>query len=299
MSIKRDTYTLIRDGQRLLWYTDRLWQLSATLPVQEVALADIPEFQQNCWFQSRPPTLEEVSSHAQRIFTADLKFPVILNDAGGLMDGGHRLCKAHLQGQTHVQAVQFLELPEPDEIVPGDFVDLRTDRLRIREFNAHDLEALFQLYQLPETSEFESWDPHENREQSRDLLQYFMDQSYQKPRREYVLAVEFEDQLIGLCGLDLGFGTETDDSRVGFLSYRLHPEYWGQNFATEAAKALMQFGFAKLGLHRVYAGCSANNGASVRVLEKLDMQHEGTTRQSFPVGTDWHDYKLFGRLKDD
>jgi len=104
---------------RYFWYTERLWRLAADLPAKTVAIASIPEFDQNCWFSEQtPPTCRAVAGHVQRILDADLRYPIILSANGGLMDGGHRLAKAWLQGATEIQAVQFEEDPEPDYIVP-------------------------------------------------------------------------------------------------------------------------------------------------------------------------------------
>ena len=108
-------------GGRGVWYTERLWDLARDLPVRMVAIADIPEFEQNCWFrESTPPTCRAVAEHARRIWDADLAYPVILSADGGLMDGGHRLGKAWLQGLTEVQAVQFVVDPEPDYVMTDD-----------------------------------------------------------------------------------------------------------------------------------------------------------------------------------
>src|SRR5690606_10561398 len=90
-------------GGRGLLRTKRLWALARDLPVRQVALADIPEFELDCWFQGRhAPTVREVAEHTRRINAADLSFPVILAADGRLMDGGHRLAKAWLEGRTHV-----------------------------------------------------------------------------------------------------------------------------------------------------------------------------------------------------
>ncbi|MDO8900390.1 MAG: hypothetical protein Q7V15_03455 [Phenylobacterium sp.] len=107
-------------GGRGYWWTQRLWTLAADLPVQPVALSDIPEFDVDCWFQGRhKPSIREVAGHAQRIFNADLTYPVILNAEGQLMDGAHRLAKAWLEGRTHIAAVRFPVTPEPDWMVPA------------------------------------------------------------------------------------------------------------------------------------------------------------------------------------
>jgi hypothetical protein len=104
-----------------VWYTERLWELSHDLPVRTIAIADIPEFDQDCWFgPGNPPTCRAVAGHAKRIWEADLAYPIILSANGGLMDGGHRIAKAWLNGSTEIQAVQFPVDPEPDFIVPDN-----------------------------------------------------------------------------------------------------------------------------------------------------------------------------------
>ncbi len=104
-----------------MWYTERLWRLARDLPVRTIAVTDIPELDQDCWFGStHVPTCRAVAQHAQRIWDADLSYPIILSADGGLMDGGHRLAKAWLLGLPHMQAVQFTIDPEPDYIIPDD-----------------------------------------------------------------------------------------------------------------------------------------------------------------------------------
>lgn len=102
---------------RAFWYTEHLWQLAAGLPVEDVAIDSIPEFDENCWF-AEPPTCREVARHAHRIMHADLDHPVILSADGRLMDGGHRLARAWLEGQTTVKARRFRIDPEPDWVEP-------------------------------------------------------------------------------------------------------------------------------------------------------------------------------------
>ena len=113
-----DKHSRIVPGGRAVWYTERLWECAAGLPVQTIAIADIPEFEQDCWFGTRPPTCRAVAEHAKRIMNADLTFPIILSADGGLMDGGHRISKAWLSGMVELQAVRFVVDPEPDHLIP-------------------------------------------------------------------------------------------------------------------------------------------------------------------------------------
>jgi hypothetical protein len=87
--------------------------------VQTVAIADIPEFEQDCWFgAAHLPTCRAVAEHAKRIQFADLNYPIILSADGGLMDGGHRIAKAWLNGEVEIRAVRFPRDPEPDYVIP-------------------------------------------------------------------------------------------------------------------------------------------------------------------------------------
>lgn len=106
-------------GGRAVWLTERLWALAAELPVERVPIEAIEEFDAVCWFDAEsPPTCRNVARHARRIRDADLSYPVILSADGRLMDGGHRLAKAWLAGETAVAAVRFAVDPTPDYVVP-------------------------------------------------------------------------------------------------------------------------------------------------------------------------------------
>jgi hypothetical protein len=101
-------------GGRAFWWTESLWAASAGLPVVNVPIAEIREFDEDCWFSGRAPSCREVAEHARRIQQADLSHPVILRSDGQLMDGGHRIAKAWLEGREVVDAVRFAVDPEPD-----------------------------------------------------------------------------------------------------------------------------------------------------------------------------------------
>ena len=95
-----------------------------------------------------------------------------------------------------------------------------------------------------------------------------------------------DQAFLGTCG----FG-ELDIARgVGELSYVLGKPYWGQGYATEAAAAVLQFGFAQLGLRLIEARAFHENVASLRVMTKLGLRDcetilvaDATTGASRPV----------------
>jgi [ribosomal protein S5]-alanine N-acetyltransferase len=78
-----------------------------------------------------------------------------------------------------------------------------------------------------------------------------------------------DGQLIGLCGIELLNGTND-----GELDYYYGKPYWGQGYATEAARAVMRYGFEHTSWDRVVAAILPANIASGRVLDHLGLVYE-------------------------
>jgi ribosomal-protein-alanine N-acetyltransferase len=78
-------------------------------------------------------------------------------------------------------------------------------------------------------------------------------------------------EFIGTCGLE---PVEIDGRKEVELGYRLCLKYWGYGYATEAAAAVLEYGFDKLELGKIFAFVLPQNRASVKVLEKLGFRYE-------------------------
>lgn len=97
------------------WDIDILIELCKNLPVKRVSLSDIKEFDENWWFSNTEdtPTCRAITEHFKLVQECDLSYPIILSSDGRLMDGMHRLCKAHLENRSHIDAYIFKVDPEP------------------------------------------------------------------------------------------------------------------------------------------------------------------------------------------
>lgn len=100
----------------LAWNVRRLINLSRGLPMVKLAIEQVAEMHENHWYTHEVPTPNSILEHLQLIEAADLRYPIIIDQAGRLMDGMHRLCKAKLQGQERIDCVQFTQDPKPDYI---------------------------------------------------------------------------------------------------------------------------------------------------------------------------------------
>jgi len=90
----------------------------------------------------------------------------------------------------------------------------------------------------------------------------------------FAITIASTEELVGAIGL----GIRTEHRRAE-LGYRVGKPYWNDGYCTEAAAAVVRWGFDVLGLERIYATHFAGNPASGRVMRKLGMKHEGTLRR--------------------
>jgi len=111
----------------------------------------------------------------------------------------------------------------------------------------------------------------------------------------FELAIERKEdgKVIGLLGLI------RQDHGQGEMGWVLGVEYRGQGYATEAARALMDYGFNTLGLHRIHADTSTDNVASWRMMERLGMRREGLLRGAIFEEGKWVDRYVYGMLADE
>ena len=108
------------------------------------------------------------------------------------------------------------------------------------------------------------------------------------------ITLRSDHSLIGAIGLVI-----KPEQDVAELGYWVGKPWWGQGYATEAAQAIVDHGFRKLGLARIYAQCFSRNPASARVLEKAGMVKEGHLRKHFKKWDEFVDIEVFGVLREE
>jgi ribosomal-protein-alanine N-acetyltransferase len=170
---------------------------------------------------------------------------------------------------------------------------IETERLLLRDFVEADWRALHEYGSNPEVVRYLPWGPN-TEEDSRDFIRRSIEIQNESPRRRFEIGIVLkeEDRLIGGCGIRENNPT----LREGNLGYVLNRDYWGRGIATEAARALVRFGFETLELHRIFATCYPENKASERVLQKCGMSLEGRLRENLLMRGEWRDSLLYAIL---
>ncbi len=175
---------------------------------------------------------------------------------------------------------------------------LETERLLLRDFVKDDWKRVLEYQSDPLYLRYYEW-TERTPEAAREFVSWFLDHQVQEPRIKFQLAIVLKsnNQLIGNCGIRMDTANAFEGD-VGF-GYELDPKHWDRGYATEAAHAMVDFGFTNFGLHRVWSWCIADNLGSAHVLEKLGMRREGHLRENEFYKGRWWDTLMYGILVDE
>jgi len=150
-------------------------------------------------------------------------------------------------------------------------VILETKRLLLRRQMIEDLDDLWALYCNPEITKYIP-DAPRSREEAREELEWHMNGHPRFPELGLWATIHKETgKFIGRCGL---LPWTIDGQSEVEVAYTIAQEYWGQGLATEAAQAILNYGFEHLSLSRLISLIDSENIASQKVAEKIGMAFE-------------------------
>ncbi len=172
---------------------------------------------------------------------------------------------------------------------------LETERLILRPLEISDIAALVPLIGAREVAATTLRIPHPYTEA--DARDYIASSHESFSSGEEVRLAIVMREHNSLCG-GVGLRIENEHRRAE-LGYWIGLPYWNRGIATEAAMAVVNYGFESLKLNRIFAGFVAGNSASERVLKKIGMQREGCQRGHDQKWGKFLDLELYGILASD
>lgn len=143
---------------------------------------------------------------------------------------------------------------------------LTTERFILREFDITDAKVFYHLNQDSEVLKFTGDVPFDSVEESEEFIRNYSHYALYGYGRWAVVLKE-SNEVLGWCGLKYHSEGYSD------IGYRFFRKYWGQGFATEAAKASLKYGKEVLKLDPIWGRVSKDNVGSIRVLEKIGMTY--------------------------
>ena len=173
---------------------------------------------------------------------------------------------------------------------------LQTKRLLLRELRLEDWVDAQVLDRDPEVVRFQSNDVVDE-EGTKKYLASSIAAQRELPRRTFDLALCLpdDDRYLGRCGLRI----ERPEHQEAQLWFNLRRDLWGKGYASEATRALLDYAFDTLKLHRVYGDCDPRNVASARVMERVGMSREAHLRENWWLKGEWCDSIIYAVLEQD
>jgi len=170
---------------------------------------------------------------------------------------------------------------------------IRTARLTLRPVTLDDLDDVYAYQRRPDVVRWMLGAEPRTRTQSRSsVLAMASETALRKEGDCLTSAVVTDAGLIGV--VELVWRSELD--RTAELGCVFNPDHGGRGLATEAASALLDWGFDEFGLHRIYGRCHARNTVSARLMTRLGMRQEARHVEGYLFRGEWADRLVFAIL---
>ncbi|BBF44393.1 acetyltransferase, GNAT family [Lachnospiraceae bacterium KM106-2] len=170
--------------------------------------------------------------------------------------------------------------------------EIKTDRLVVRRFREEDAEDLYEYLSNPVVVKYEDYDPFTKEAAMGEAKRRAGDENF------WAVCLK-EGKVIG----NLYFAKS--EFNTWELGYVFNETYWGNGYATESARALIDDAFRNEGIHRVAAECNPENQASWKLMERLGMRREGHLKNNLYFNVDekgnpiYQDTFLYGLLREE
>ena len=174
--------------------------------------------------------------------------------------------------------------------------DAKTKRLYLRQRTVADAKDMLAYVSLPQVAIPAAFPLVETLEDEIDYIEKVYPQRLLEENLPagWGITLKGQDKVIGSVDFNKRHG-----DKIFEIGYTLHPDYWGQGYVPEAARALIDLGFKNLGLHKIELVCFGYNVQSQRVAEKLGFTLEARIRDRKDVQGNRCDSLIYGLLRSE
>ena len=163
---------------------------------------------------------------------------------------------------------------------PSFTTDFETERLTLRRFSLEDVDSVFKNWaSLPEVQLNYAEPVYATKEETASLLEKYIAR-YAEPNYYRWAIIEKES---GECIGQIAYFLVDSKNEFAEIEYCIGTAFQKKGYATEACKAVIKYGFEKIGLHKVQICVRPSNTPSRKVIEKCGFTYEGTLRDYFKM----------------
>ena len=175
------------------------------------------------------------------------------------------------------------------------FPEIETQRLYLREVVLEDGPALQAFQNSAEQWQYQAVEPEEYADCTLRVRRYMEHRGTDEQRYiiSYVAIEKSSDTIIGEVSLS------RSHPAIANIGFGLAKQQFGKGYATEMVNRYIAFGFDEFKLHRIAADVAVENKHCIRVLEKLGMVHEGTSRECIWAQQKWWTEAQYAMLEQE
>lgn len=174
---------------------------------------------------------------------------------------------------------------------------IETGRLRLRPFADTDLDAIANILARPDVMRYLDEEPLTRNEVAMLLGQRIRQNHLTDQGDTLWLAVELKASGETIGSVHLTWLSQ--EHSQGEVGYRLHPDHWGQGYASEAVRTMLAYGFRDIELHRIIGTCDDRNEPSRRLLERIGMRQEAHFREIEWLKGEWRSQLVYAMLRSE
>ena len=174
---------------------------------------------------------------------------------------------------------------------------IETKRLLLRRYRKSDTADVVSYSSHPSVARIISWVSSDGEVTERSVRDFIKTQNRIKPGdpswMDLAVTVKPDDRVTGSIGIICR------EHQQGQIGWALAASHRGQGLATEAAAAMLRYGFEVLGCHRIYAVTTTWNERSWRLAERIGMCREAHFRESELSCGEWRDGLVYALLESE
>lgn len=169
---------------------------------------------------------------------------------------------------------------------------IQTNRLLLRQFEKSDIENVFKGLSHPDVIKYYGIS-FDSLEATKEQMNWFADLKREGTGMWFAVCSLDNKTFYGAGGLN-DLDKEHKKAEIGFW---LLPDFWGQGIMTEAMPLICDYGFDKLGLHRIEGFVESDNTNCKNAIAKLDFQYEGTMKDCEIKNEQFISLDIYSKIK--